>query len=169
MQTLTAWAQRHHILPAALADLVQLLGATVPPTPPISGLKSEAAVQQARRLVAARRGALLWRNNSGACQDVTGRQIRYGLANESAKVNKIFKSSDLIGITPVVCGCGQRYGVFTAEECKHAGWTYRERSCTCRPGKPQCDACHESAQLNFLKRVVSLGGIGRFISDPDIL
>lgn len=151
--TLTQWAERHQISQAALVDLIRLMGMGEPASP-ISGqpASSEAGVQQHRRLQAAKHGGRLWRNNSGACQDDTGRQIRYGLGNDSPAINKVFKSSDLIGITPVICPCGRRYGVFTAEECKAPGWKLR----------PSDD--RGQAQLNFLNLVLSLGGIARFVS-----
>src|SRR5512138_3529682 len=114
MTPLLQWAARWGIPQAALSDLMATLGAghaAVPPPPGSSG--SEASVQAAVRLEAARRGIRLWRNNTGAAQDETGRVIRYGLANDSPAVSRVCKSSDLIGITPVTCQCGHKYGVFT--------------------------------------------------------
>lgn len=148
------WAARHNISPLAMSDLLQTLGIDTDPTPdrPLHG---EAAVQQQRMLQAAREGGRLWRNNSGACADETGRQIRYGLGNTSAKLNKVMKSSDLIGITRIVVTppmVGHVVGVFTAEEVKAPGWKYRESDDRAR------------AQLAFINLVISLGGIGRFVS-----
>lgn len=155
MTSINIWAQRWGLPPQAFIELLQALGADAPPQPePTPGLTSEAGVQQQVRLVTARRGARLWRNNNGACTDETGRLIRYGLANDSPQVSAVFKSSDLIGITPIRCACGQTHGVFTAYECKAPGWKYR-----------QSDK-RAVAQLNFIKLVVSLGGIARFVSDP---
>lgn len=88
-------------------------------------MKSEAAIQQQIRLAAAKRGGALLRNNVGACMDKTGRLIRYGLGNDSAALNRKFKSSDLIGVLPVtITGdmVGQTIGVFWAVECKKPGW-----------------------------------------------
>jgi len=85
----------------------------------------ESAVQQHIRLDAAQLGIDLWRNNSGAFQDETGRWIRYGLCNESKALSKKVKSSDLIGVTPVVITpemVGQTIGVFTAIETKPSDW-----------------------------------------------
>jgi len=90
----------------------------------------EAAVQNHIRLDAAYRGVELWRNNTGVLFDETGRPVRYGLANDSSKLNKEIKSSDLIGITPIIITAdmvGKVVGVFTAIECKPDGWTYSER------------------------------------------
>jgi hypothetical protein len=136
---------------------VQLLGAAVPPTPPVNGLTSEAAVQQAVRLETARRGARLWRNNVGAMVDDTGRLVRFGLGHDSSAVNKIFKSSDLIGITPTRCACGATHGLFTAYEIKRPGWHLT-------PGDQRAQA-----QLAFLKLVVALGGVGRFVTSLEDL
>lgn len=97
-------------------------------------MRSEAAVQQDIRLntpfVAP--GSFLHRNNVGAgiVTDAYGqqRQIRYGLCNDSAQMNKQFKSSDLIGPVPTLITpqmVGYHLGVFTAIECKPEGWTQR--------------------------------------------
>jgi hypothetical protein len=86
----------------------------------------EIALQSHIRLaVSEHLGGVVWRNNVGACQDKTGRVIRYGLCNESAALNERIKSSDLIGIVPTVIQphhVGHRIGVFTAIECKKPGW-----------------------------------------------
>lgn len=70
-------------------------------------------------------GGQLWRNNNGACETKDGRQIRYGLANVSAQMNKVIKSSDYVGITPTLITpamVGYHLGVFTALETKRTGW-----------------------------------------------
>jgi hypothetical protein len=173
MTTLTAWAARHAITPTAYADLIQMLGLAVPvDTPQHTGktLTTEAEVQSWTQIEHARRtGGRLLRNNSGAFKDETGRLVRYGLGHQSAAINKIMKSSDLIGPTPIVCPCGHRYGVFTAYEAKHPGWTYQgDKPCRCKPGKPLCVPCHEKAQLAFGKLVVSLGGIFQFVQGGEL-
>lgn len=88
----------------------------------------ESSVQQRVRLDAAQLGLNLWRNNNGALQDINGRVIRYGLANESKALNEKIKSSDLIGPTPVTAyveGWGWvKLAVFTAVETKHEGWKF---------------------------------------------
>lgn len=76
-------------------------------------------------LSAANNGTILYRNNVGACETTDGRQIRYGLCNESKQLNDRIKSSDYIGITPVLIGpqhLGTLMGVFTAVETKKPGW-----------------------------------------------
>lgn len=118
---------------------------------------NEDAVTSHTSLEAARLGLLLMRNNLGACFDQTGRMIRYGLMNESKKVNSEFKSSDQIGLTPVQIGpqhIGRVMGIFTALEIKESGWVYNPKD------------EHEKAQLRFHNLVRTYGGIADFVSDP---
>ena len=87
----------------------------------------ETPVAQRVQLEAARLGILTMRNNVGACQDATGRFIRYGLMNESAKINATVKSSDYIAITPTLITSemvGYSLGVFTAIETKSSNWVF---------------------------------------------
>lgn len=123
-------------------------------------MTDEASVQAAVRLEASRRNWMVWRNNSGAGKLNDGRMIRWGLANESERINKVIKSSDLIGLMPVTITqdmIGQTVGVFTALECKRSDWK----------GFPTDD--RERAQERFLQLVRDYGGIGRFINDPEQL
>lgn len=88
-------------------------------------MSGEAKAAQDIRLDAAACGVDLWRNNSGAFQDVSGRWVRYGLCNDSAELNEHVKSSDLIGIRPMIITpewVGHRVGVFIAVETKLPGW-----------------------------------------------
>lgn len=152
MTPLYQWAVRHSVPRPVLDDLLRVLGLGEPvasKTPVLSG-QTEASVLQQRQLVAAKEGRRAWRNNSGVLEDKNGRPVRFGLGNTSAAINRVMKTSDLIGITPVVCGCGQRYGIFTAEEVKAPGWVFRESD------------ERAVSQLNFLKIVTSLGGIAKF-------
>ena len=90
-------------------------------------MKSESGASSFIRLDAAQRGVDLWRNNVGAFMDDRGIPVRYGLANDSSIVNKHCKSSDLIGITPVLITpdmVGTVVGVFTAVETKRPGWKF---------------------------------------------
>lgn len=88
----------------------------------------ESGVASHIRLEAANSGIELWRNNVGVLRDENGRPIRYGLANDTAALNKNIKSSDFIGITPVqayVEGIGWTVlGVFTAIETKAEDWKF---------------------------------------------
>lgn len=118
---------------------------------------SEAGVQTQVRLTMARLGALLYRNNSGAFVDERGRQVRFGLGNDSAQLNKQIKSSDLIGVTPVVITpemVGRTVGVFTALEVKEPGWHLT-------PGDQR-----GQAQLRFINLIRSVGGFAGFVTDP---
>ena len=119
----------------------------------------ESSVQQRIRLAAADMGIELWRNNSGACQDLTGRLIRYGLANESKALNEAIKSSDLIGILPEdvqIVGRGLvRIGVFLAIECKPTGWIF------------QVDDKRATAQAKFHDIVRSAGGVAGFATSVE--
>ena len=146
------WARRNRVSQEAVNDLLRILDPGLPGGE-CGPEKSEGAVQAALQIAAAKRGAALWRNNSGATLDAEGRMVRYGLANTSSKLNKRFKSSDLIGITPVTISelhVGRVLGVFTAVEVKAPGWKQI----------PSDDRA--AAQAAFLGVVKSKGGIGTF-------
>ena len=73
------------------------------------------------RLAEASQGVRLFRNNVGCYYARDGSFIRYGLCNESAEVNRVMKSADLIGIRPVIIEpwmCGATFGMFVSRECK---------------------------------------------------
>lgn len=109
------------------------------------------------RIEASRHGIKLWRNNSGALKDETGRQVRYGLGNESKEINDRLKSSDEIGIASIIITpemVGMTIGVFTAFEVKKPGWKYSGTG-------------REGAQKNFIDFVTRLGGIAAFIENVD--
>lgn len=144
-QALFEWAGRHAIPPHALGELLTLWHSVAGPVDP--GL-TEAGVQSRLRLCAAAAGNSLWRNNNGACKDDTGRLIRYGIGNDSKKLNDLWKSSDLIGITPVSWQ-GRTFGVFTAIEVKREGWRAPEND-------------RDRAQMQFGLTVESMGGIFAF-------
>jgi hypothetical protein len=158
--SLEAWAIRWGLPPEALAELRTLAHQAAAPHPddPPPG-QSEAWAQSAIRLEAARKGIYLWRNNVGALQDDTGRLVRYGLANDSAPVNKRLKSSDLIGLRPFVIQpehVGRLFGQFVAREVKEPGWTYRGDD-------------RERAQQTFIHLVQTNGGDAAFATGPGSL
>jgi hypothetical protein len=93
-------------------------------------------------------GGALWRNNNGACVDETGRHIRYGLGNVSAKHQREWTSPDSCGIAPG--------GLFLGVEWKRPGWHYT--------GTPR-----ERAQLNCIRNISALGGIAGFVTSMDEL
>lgn len=115
---------------------------------------SEARVQSEVRLEAARYGVHLWRNNVGVLTDDRGRPVRYGLANDSAQLNAVLKSSDLVGWRPVVVTpdmVGRTLAVFCARECKAEGWTFRGTD-------------REIAQQRWLDMINQNGGDAAFVS-----
>lgn len=54
-------------------------------------MRSEANIQNDILVALSKAGATVWRNNTGALKDATGRLVRYGLCKGS---------SDIIGICP---------------------------------------------------------------------
>jgi hypothetical protein len=85
--------------------------------------------------------------------DQTGRLIRFGLGNESPALNARWKSSDLIGLLPVLVQpshVGKTLGVFLAVETKKPGWRLT-------PGDKR-----GQAQAAFLQSVRGFGGVGGF-------
>jgi hypothetical protein len=154
------WAARHGVSIQALHELQALFGMhgghDLPPT--VKGT-SEAAVQSAVRLEAARKGVRLFRNNVGALIDSRGVPVRYGLANESKQVNEVMKSADLIGWRPLQIEqhhVGQCVAVFVSRECKKVGWQYTG------------DA-HELAQLAWAQLVTASGGDAAFCTGEGTL
>lgn len=148
------WAQRHGVSFAALEELKYLFGlngSTVVGALTDDG-KSEAFVSSSLRLQAAHAGYGVWRNNVGAMQDETGRVVRFGLANDSKQLNARIKSSDLIGVKPVMIDAsmvGQRIGQFWCRETKAVNWHYTGTE-------------RERAQLAWIELIVSLGGDAAF-------
>lgn len=109
------------------------------------------------RMAAFKKGAWLLRNNSGATFDKTGRLIRYGLGNDSKRVNEVCKSSDLVGIKTITITpdmVGKTVGVFMAREVKAPGWKFT--------GTPR-----EIAQRAFLDKINMMGGDAAFINDVE--
>jgi hypothetical protein len=150
---LDTWAKIWGIYPQALADLKRRILAATPPASSGPGV-GESEVQNLVRLEASRAGCRLWRNNVGAVVSEDGRSIRYGLLNESKRMNARIKSSDLIGIRPVLIKekhIGYTIGQFMAREVKRPGWKFTGTD-------------REEAQLKFIKLVIALGGDAKFAS-----
>lgn len=102
---------------------------------------------QARVIVRAfEMGFKLWRNNSGVARE-EHRHVRFGLGNDSPKINKRWKSSDLIGIGP--------QGRFLAVEMKKPGWKFS--------GKDE----REIAQAAYINEVNTAGGIAFFCTSVE--
>ena len=157
MNNLTKWAAKWGVPFAAIDELRAQMGLHYEPQHTEG--HSEAGATSRVRLEASKAGVWLTRNNVGALKDERGVPVRYGLANESKEQNKNFKSSDLIGIRPVVIGAehfGLTLGVFVAREMKAPGWVYKG-------GK------HEQGQLNFLNFVAAKGGDAAFCTGEGTL
>lgn len=141
--TLDEWAARWRLPPECVTEFLALTGRSIS-----SGSESERAVQSRVRLEAAQKGVHLWRNNVGAGQLANGSFLRWGLANDSAGLNEVIKSADLIGIrkrliTPA--DVGQHLGQFVSREVKRADWHWT--------GTPE-----EEAQLRWATLILSHGG-----------
>ncbi len=148
------WAIKWRVPFAAVEDLRREFGAVN--TDPVNegDEGSEARAQTLVRLEATAKGCRLWRNNVGAVYTDESRFLRYGLANDSKRMNDLIKSSDLIGIKPTVITTrmvGFTMGQFMAREIKKPGWKYTATKA-------------EVAQLKFLELVVSLGGDAAFVT-----
>jgi hypothetical protein len=81
----------------------------------VAGRSDELAVQNDIRIACGAGPARLWRNNTGALKDATGRLVRYGLCPGS---------SDLIGLRQVTITpdmVGQTIAQFVAIEVKDRG------------------------------------------------
>lgn len=119
---------------------------------------SESTVQNQIRDASAQLGDYAWRNNSGVLRDDTGRPVRFGLGNDNPKINKVVKSSDLIGLTSLVITpdmVGQTVAVFTAVEVKEEGWTFNPRD------------ARAVAQKAFIDIVLRAGGFAGFAQSVD--
>lgn len=153
MTTLIDWAVEWNVPEKAIADLIaRLKNDTHDIVCENESARSEQYVQQSVRLEASEKGGRLWRNNVGAFLAANGAQVRYGLCNDSKRLNEKIKSSDLIGIRPVLVHphhVGHTFGLFIARETKHADWIFK--------GTPR-----ERAQLKFIELVLALGGDAAF-------
>lgn len=151
--TVYQWAARHGVSLQALAELQAIFGMHGGHELPaeVKGT-SEAAVQAAVRLEAARKGVRLFRNNVGALKDERGRLVRYGLANDSKQLNEVMKSADLIGWRPLLIEprhVGTVVAQFVSRECKHPTWHYTGGD-------------REPAQLAWAQLVTAGGGDAAF-------
>jgi len=144
------WAVAENVHPHAIHRLLIALGVGFEPlhSMDVPEGASEAAVQQRVRVAMTEAGVTNWRNNVGAMMDDKGNMVRFGLCNDTPALNKVFKSSDLVGIdsspiTPAMVGLPR--GQFVAREVKEQGWKYT-------------GTAHEQAQLKFGQLVISKGG-----------
>jgi len=154
MNAYEEWAARWPQAAAELSAALSVFAAA----PEGSGGKSEAWAQQQARFGVGRAGAYSWRNNVGAtkskCENCGHRSqpVRYGLANDSARMNEQIKSSDLILAIPRVITpdmVGRTIAQFGSIETKRPGWRYT--------GKGQ-----EPGQAAWLQLINSIGGYAAF-------
>lgn len=150
------WALRWGVPMAALEDLARMTGQSSEPLPDACAMgASEGAVQSRVRLEASRQGIKAFRNNVGVLFDDTGRPVRYGLANDSPAINKVYKSSDLVGIRSVRVTAqmvGHVLGVFWCREVKHEGWRYSGNG-------------REAAQFAWMMLILAMGGDAGFATN----
>jgi len=153
MINLDLWAAKWGVPKEAVAELrADMLGADSLDLK--KGGESEGAVAAEVRLEGAELGFPLWRNNVGVLFNEDGVPVRYGLANDSKKINQKIKSHDLIGCRPVLIQprhVGSTFGLFVSRETKRRGWVYKGTD-------------REKAQLKFAEIVIALGGDAAFVT-----
>lgn len=152
MNAVHNWAARWNIPLAAIAELMETMGAGYNHPVNHSTAASEASVQSRVRLEASKKGVVLFRNNVGMLFNEGGTPVRYGLCNDTPALNKQFKSGDLIGLRPVMImptHVGKTIGQFVSREIKREGWAYT-------------GSAGEQQQLNWLKLITANGGDAKF-------
>jgi hypothetical protein len=150
--TLEAWAAKWGVPAAALVDLAHSVIYTPEADEPSSA--SEARVQSEVRLEAPHHGVYLFRNNVGAGKLASGNFVRFGLGNDTAKLNEALKSGDLIGIRKrqiVQADVGRYIGQFYSREIKRRDWRYS-------------GTMEENAQLRWATLVNAQGGDAKIVT-----
>lgn len=153
MMSLEEWAQQWNVPPIALQQLA-LSVLHRPKDDDGEASRSEAYIQSEVRLEAAQHGRYLFRNNIGAGKMESGNFIRFGLGNDSAPLNKVLKSADLIGWTPVLITSdmvGKIIAQFLSREIKAADWKYS-------------GTAEENAQLKWAALVNQFGGDAKIVT-----
>lgn len=151
MINLFQWAARHQVPQHALDELCHMVG--VAAHEGLHDSHSESYVSKIVRVEASQKDCILWRNNVGALKDERGIPVRYGLANDSKKMNERVKSHDLIGIRKVHITqqhVGVVIGQFLSRETKREGWSFSPND------------QHSLAQLKFAEIVLAFGGDAAF-------
>lgn len=157
---LSDWAALWGIPDAAIRDL----GARLQQCRPVSDdaesrplFSEEGVTIEYQRQAAARSDLMVFRNNVGALKNDKGHMVRYGLANESKRVNTHLKSADFIGIYRRIitaADVGHVIGQFVSSEMKPEGWRFT-------------GAGRESAQMNWALLIQKYGGIATFYAGGD--
>ena len=142
MTDFSVWAARH---PQAAQEFIEMISGQAQRAAAETDTSEAWAQQQVRfkcaqHFVVDRNGnkihGMSWRNNVGAtpvkCKQCGAKQtpVRYGLANDSPKVNKVLKSHDVIGVIPRLIrprDVGSVIGQFASVEVKRPGWKYTGR------------------------------------------
>lgn len=143
MDDLSNWANKY---PDAAKELQELI--LTPVNKDIFHGAGESDVSNVARLDASYAGGRLFRNNVGAGTLLNGSFLRWGLANDSERMNKQIKSADLIGIKPIRITADMvdtTIGQFWSFEVKRLDWKYKGTD-------------HEQAQMRWAELVNSLGG-----------
>lgn len=110
----------------------------------------------------------LWRCNTGALTDETGRLVRFGLANDSKQMNEQIKPGDLIGWRPVLVTpdmVGDVFAQFVSIEAKANGWKFPGVTDVKRNGR-LTGYGHCLAQRRWAEMVRRDGGVAGFMIDP---
>lgn len=158
MDILDQWAREWGIR----AEAVTALRSTIisrTPCAKMSANGGESSVQLAVRYEATKKGMRLWRNNVGFAMGGKGNVVRFGLANDSKRVNDYMKSHDLIGIRPELitpAHVGTTIGRFVSREVKRPGWKFT--------GTPR-----EVAQLRWAELIIAMGGDACFVTGEGTL
>ena len=129
---------------------------------------NEAGNQSAIRAHYDEQGWRLNRNNVGVLLDKTGRPVRYGLANDSEQLNRVYKSGDLIGWRPVLITpdmVGDVIAQFVSIEVKKHGWRFPTPGPVERFGK-LTEYGHCLGQRRWADMVRADGGLAGFMIDP---
>lgn len=155
--TLQEWAAKWGVSPDALRELAAGTVYTAPAEEHSAG--SESRQQSLVRLEAASKGVYLFRNNVGAGMLENGSFVRWGLANDSEKVNTVVKSADLIGwrsktIKP--SDVGAMVAIFTTREVKRENWKWSNTP-------------ENNAQLRWAALVNAHGGDAAIVTGPGSL
>lgn len=157
--SITAWALRWSVPVSALEELNGIFGVQIAHPNPFYPPHTEAWVQATVRLEAARKGLKLWRNNVGVLFNEKGTPVRYGLANDSPRLNETIKSGDLIGWRPIVIQpyhVGTKIAQFISRECKESNWKFSGTD-------------RENAQLKWANVVAMDGGDACFVTGEGTL
>ena len=160
---LRTWAAKWGVRLDAVVDLERSLGIAYNEVAPFLSEAnrpgSEARVQSEVLLESASKGWRMWRNNVGSLVDDRGVPVRYGLCNDSKKLNDKFKSGDLIGIRPLLVTpelVGHTIGQFASLEVKEEGWQYTGQG-------------REPGQLSWAQLVITNGGYAAFVNRKGLL